>query len=128
MVKENEYKELDAAKMGQRIRSQREFLKMTREELGKKLGVTGKFISDLEFGLKGISIKKLYRLAQILGVSTDYILVGKMYNDEEDSERVLLEEGILEPLKRCSIKQLKYMEGITKLYVEALKENEKQYN
>lgn len=112
--------------MGLRIRSQREFLKMTREELGKKLGVTGKFISDLEFGLKGISIKKLYRLAQILGVSTDYILVGKICDDEDDAERIQLQEGILEPLKRCNVNQLKYMEEITKLYVEALKENEEQ--
>lgn len=121
-----EYKELDSVKMGLRIRSQREFLKMTREELGKKLGVTGKFISDLEFGLKGISIKKLYRLAQILGVSTDYILVGKICDDEDDAERIQLQEGILEPLKRCNVNQLKYMEEITKLYVEALKENEEQ--
>ena len=44
-----------------------------------------------------------------------------MKGSEEQIEKERLKEGILEPLKICSAKQLKCMEQITKFYVEALK-------
>ena len=94
---------------------------LTREDLAGHLGVSSKFIADIEYGEKGISIKKLYLLAQILEVSADYILAGEMKGSEEQIEKERLKEGILEPLKICSAKQLKCMEQITKFYVEALK-------
>ena len=121
MKREKELKHLDPIEMGHRIRKQREFLNLTREDLAGHLGVSSKFIADIEYGEKGISIKKLYLLAQILEVSADYILAGKMKGSEEQIEKERLKEGILEPLKICNAKQLKCMEQITKFYVEALK-------
>ncbi len=122
MKGESELKRLDPIEMGRRIRKQREFLELTREDLAAHLGVSSKFIADIEYGDKGISIKKLYLLAQILEVSADYILAGEMDgSDEERVEKERLKEGILEPLKVCNAKQLKCMEQITKFYVEALK-------
>lgn len=71
-----EFRELNKKEMGARIRARREALNMSRSELGKLLSVTGKFIADIEYGDKGVSLKNLYRLKQVLGVSADYILEG----------------------------------------------------
>ena len=112
--------ELDNIEMGRRIRAQREFLKMTREDLAGHLGVSSKFIADIEYGDKGVSIKKLYLLTQILGITSDYILAGKKDTTDELSEKVRLKENIMEPLNKCSTEQLKCMEQIAKYYVEGL--------
>ena len=71
-----ELKEINKKEMGERIRARREALHISRDELGKILGVTGKFISDIEYGDKGVSLKNLYKLKQVLNVSTDFILEG----------------------------------------------------
>ena len=118
MKREFELKHLDQIEMGRRIRKQREFL----EDLAGYLGVSSKFIADIEYGEKGISIRKLYMLSQILEVSADYILAGERYGNAVDVERDRLKEEILEPLKICNTQQLKCMEQIAKFYVEALKE------
>ncbi len=122
MKREFELKHLDQIEMGRRIRKQREFLDFTREDLAGYLGVSSKFIADIEYGEKGISIRKLYMLSQILEVSADYILAGERYGNAVDVERDRLKEEILEPLKICNTQQLKCMEQIAKFYVEALKE------
>lgn len=112
-------KELDFIQMGKRIRAQRESLGFTREKLAEKMGVSSKFIADLENGAKGIILKKFYTLVQILDVSADYILAGK--NPEQDQERLNRQEGILEQLKNCDNDQLECMEAITKYFVKSHK-------
>lgn len=121
MRREFELKHLDQIEMGRRIRRQREFLDFTREELAGHLGVSSKFIADVEYGEKGMSIRNLYMLSQILEISADYILAGERDGNENDAERDRLKEEILEPLKVCNIQQLRCMEQIAKFYVEAIK-------
>ena len=122
MKREIELKHLDSVEMGSRIRKQREFREMTREELAGHLGVSSKFVADIEYGQKGISIKKLYLLIQILDVSADYLLAGIEPGNEDQIERRRLKEGILEPLRDCSTQQLRCMEQIAKFYSEAIKQ------
>lgn len=71
-----ELMQLDRVQMGGRIRQCREQLELTREAFAEKLGVSSKFIADIECGAKGISLKKLCILVQVLGVSADYLLLG----------------------------------------------------
>ena len=40
---------------------------MTQEELGKKLNVTGKYVSDMEHGRRRVSIKMARKLGEIFG-------------------------------------------------------------
>lgn len=115
-----ELKDLNKAAIGARIRMRRELLGLSREELGGRLGVTGKFIGDLEYGEKGISMKNLYRLKQILGVSADFLLEGLPEDISEETERRLLRENILGSLSVCSARQLGIMEQIANLYVEGI--------
>ena len=115
-----ELREINKKEMGARIRARREALHISRDELGKLLGVTGKFISDIEYGDKGISLKNLYKLKQILNVSTDFILEGDHADMDDDEKRRKLSENILGSLSVCSVEQLGCMEQIARLYVEGI--------
>ena len=115
-----ELKELNKAAIGIRVRKRRELLGLSREELAARLGVTAKFIGDIEYGDKGLSMKNLYRLKQILGVSADFLLEGLEEGVSEEKERTMLQENILGSLSVCSARQLGVMEKIARLYVEGI--------
>ena len=69
---------MDWGEIGSRIRTQREFMGLTREQLAEKIEITPKFCSDIELGVKGMSVPTLCRLSQILGLSTDFIFFGEI--------------------------------------------------
>ena len=52
-------KEINYKEMGARIRTQRKLLGYTREKLAEKLDVSPKFCSDIELGVKGMSLNTL---------------------------------------------------------------------
>lgn len=70
-------KAINYHEMGNRIRKQRELLGYTREQLAEKLDVSTKFCSDIELGVKGVSIQTLAKLTDLLNLSADYILFGE---------------------------------------------------
>ncbi|MDH5716789.1 MAG: helix-turn-helix transcriptional regulator [Spirochaetia bacterium] len=47
----------------------RENRKLSQSELGKKIGQTGKYISDIENGRRNISIKTAKKLAEVFDIS-----------------------------------------------------------
>ena len=120
MAEGMELKELDRAAMGRRIRQRREVLGMSREDLARRLDVASKFIADLEYGDKGTSVKNLYRLKQILGLSVDYLMDGDRSDLTEEEPRRLLNENIMGSLSVCNVKQLQVMEKIARLYIEGV--------
>ena len=120
MAEGMELKELDRAAMGRRIRQRREVLGMSREDLARRLDVTSKFIADLEYGDKGTSVKNLYRLKQMLGLSVDYLMDGDRSDLTEEEPRRLLNENIMGSLSVCNVKQLQVMEKIARLYIEGV--------
>ena len=75
-MEETHLKELDNAAIGARIRARRESLDMTRADLAGRIPLNEKSVAEIEYGNRGLSLKTLFRLKQILGVSTDYILEG----------------------------------------------------
>ncbi len=80
---------MDWKNIGARIRKQRENLGYTREAFSEKLDVTPKFCSDIELGIKGMSVTTLSKISVVLGLSVDYILYGKE-TEELDSTLVNL--------------------------------------
>lgn len=124
MTERMEIKDLNRVEMGKRIRERRELLKMSRDELARRLDVTSKFIADLEYGEKGASVKNLYHLKQILGVSVDYLMDGNPSNQNETEPRKMLNENIMGSLSVCNVKQLRVMEQIARLYIEGVVNNE----
>lgn len=115
-----ELKELNKAAIGMRVRERRELLGLSRDELAARLGVTAKFIGDIEYGDKGLSMKNMYRLKQILGVSADFLLEGLEEDASEAKEMAMLRENIMGSLSVCSARQLGVMEKITRLYIEGV--------
>ncbi|NVL91325.1 MAG: helix-turn-helix transcriptional regulator [Desulfobacterales bacterium] len=63
--------------LGQRIKNSREALRITQQELAEALGVTPQHISGIEQEKGDPSLSILPRLAEELGVTTDYLLSGK---------------------------------------------------
>lgn len=115
-------KELDRKEIGIRIRDRREFLQISKEELADRMGVSLKTINNIEYGERGMSVKNLYALKQTLGISIDYILEGGEVVPNDD-KRKMLNENIMGSLSVCSVKQLKCMEQMARIYVEGVVNN-----
>lgn len=98
--------------IGKRIRKQRELLGYTREEFAEKLDVTPKFCSDIELGLKGMSVQTLCRISSVLNLSTDYILFGKQNSCEPFPTLTLLQS--------CPEEKQPYLTDIIKAYLRAI--------
>jgi len=114
-------RQLDQTEMGKRVRSRREAIGMSRENLAEKLDVSAQFIADIEYGNKGISIKKLYLLCQILNVTADYILAGGILPEERDGETSRACEEIMAILYQCDAGQLKSLGKIAQIYVNEVR-------
>lgn len=115
-----ELKELNKKEMGARVRARRDALGMSREDLAKKLSVTAKTIANIEYGEKGVTLKNLYKLKQVLGVSIDYLMEGDNTFIDTEDKRKMLSENILSSLSVCSEKELDRIEKVTRLYVETI--------
>lgn len=97
-------KTVDYREMGLRIRTQRELLGYTREQLAEKLDVSTKFCADIELGIKGVSIQTLAKLSELLCLSTDYILFGE--NDQSDSVELNMLSMLCQKCPETSRKEL----------------------
>jgi len=103
---------MDWNAVGLRIRKQREFFKYTREQFAELLEVTPKFCSDIELGLKGMSVPTLCRISEVLKVSTDFILFGQ--EEEKDTKPLVM------MLDRCPADKLPQLETVIKAFLIAV--------
>ena len=125
MIEEKKnFREINHKEMGRRIRERREYMQLSREQLAEFLDVSPQFIADVEYGNKGVSIKSLYILSQALGVTTDYILAGSVYELDGDSDAMRVGEEIIAIIHRCDLRQLKGIKEIAEIYVDGIKEEE----
>ena len=98
--------------IGQRIRRQREYLGYTREQFAEMLDVTPKFCSDIELGVKGMSVPTLCKISKILRLKTDYILFGEIEHTDANP--------LSELLKSCSDTERIYAEQLLKTFLLAM--------
>jgi transcriptional regulator with XRE-family HTH domain len=63
--------------VGERIRSRRQELGWTQEQLAQKAGLSKGFLSDLENGKRSVSAENLLDIARVLGVSLDFLMTGE---------------------------------------------------
>ena len=54
--------------LGKNIKKYREFKKLTQNDLAEKVDLSREYIADIERGLKNISLRKLYMIADVLEV------------------------------------------------------------
>lgn len=74
---------------GQRIKSIRESMGMTKEAFAKLLGISGQYLGLIERGQSYLSIEKLKKLCDITNLSADYILFGKNPGLTKDAQNAL---------------------------------------
>ena len=103
---------MDWTVVGSRIRKQREYLGYTREQLAEQLDVSTKFCSDIELGVKGMSIPTRGKIARIWRLSTDYILFGTLEQSGAEPLELLL--------KSCSKAERHYAEQLLKTFLIAM--------
>ena len=103
---------MDWNAVGGRIRRQREYMELTREQLAELVDVTPKFCSDIELGVKGMSVPTLCKLSETLRLSTDYILFGQDISTGS--------EPIMRMLAICSPTERYYAEQLLKTFMAAM--------
>lgn len=95
---------------GKRIRKLRKSLGYSEEELSAAVGITRKFLYEVETGKSGFSAVKLYKIARVLGVGCDYILSGVA---EADVEKEISEtEKLLESHYSALKQKMERLRGI----------------
>ena len=71
--------------LGQRIRTRRQTLKLTQQELAEAPGLTPQHTSAREQDKRASSLSSLARLAVELGVTVDYLMAGTRGKESSDS-------------------------------------------
>ena len=70
---------------GDRIRSRRKQLGLTRKEMAEQIGKAEKYYADIERGYCGMSLDTMIEIADSLGLTLDYLVFGN--DGREESER-----------------------------------------
>lgn len=83
--------------IGERIRNRRQELGLTQVELGAKLGIHQKQISAYERGVNLPSSEVLIKMAEILGLSLDYLAYSKGLDAKEAETKGI--DGLMERVK-----------------------------
>ena len=74
-------KNIDYAALGKRIKNKRVENKLTQEQLGEMCELSAAHIGHIERGTRILSVDVLFRIAQVLNVSVDYLLFDSVEND-----------------------------------------------
>lgn len=117
-------KELNIKAMGRRIRVIRENKELTREELAEQMDISPAFISDVEYGNKGMSVKNLYLLSQLLGVTAEYLLSGNLYALDKDEESMQVHDEIMDILKQFTPEQIESFRSISQIFADDVRKRE----
>ena len=77
---DDEVEDMDYVDLGRRIRKQRTQRGWTQEALAERVNVSTSFVGHVERGTRKASLETLVAMANVLGVSLDYLLSGSMNN------------------------------------------------
>ena len=77
--------------IGQRIKERRKFMKYTREKLAELVDISPQFLANIESGKKGMSFSTLKKLCETLGMSCDYVILGKTSGGKHEQIDELLD-------------------------------------
>ena len=86
-----EKKPLNVA-IGRRIQQSRERAGLTQENLAERIERSTQFVSTIERGLAGPSLETVIKICEVLQVSTEWILRGRMAVPEANALAFALED------------------------------------
>ncbi len=96
--------------IGQRLRSRRKELELTREEFAELADISVGFYGQIEVGTSQMSIDTLIKISKSMHLSMEYILFGTEYPDSKA-------DAVLEMLKHCTPNELKLAKKVLKLFL-----------
>lgn len=102
---------IDMAAMGKRIKQQRNALGLTQQDIYDKLNISQNHYSRIENGHIGMSFEILVQLSEILNISIDYILTGKL-RDSECPDFAAKYSGLSDKQKQFIAKQMDFLKEI----------------
>ncbi len=108
-------KKCDFDIIGKRIKNVREAKGMTQEQLASRSGIVIKHLSNIECGQSGISLATLIEIAEVLDVSTDYLLLGK------EPQHTMLSNAF----KDLGARERYYLEQIISNYIHCFRDEQK---
>ena len=79
--------------IGTKIQNRRRALKMTQEEFAEKIGISFKYVGMIERGLRIPKLETFIKIANVLGVTPDYLLADYI-TAKEDKQNAELNERI----------------------------------
>ena len=106
-------KDIDYAKIGNRIRIEREKFNMTRENLSELLNISPYFLGQIERGERKMSINTLINVSECLHISLDYLFFEHVNINANNNALHSL-------INKCSEKEVKVIEGLIKLLLPHL--------
>ena len=98
------------AEMGKRIQERRKAQRLSQEELAEMADISKQTVSRAENAQRELGARNISKIAQALGVSSDYLLTGK-YNDTNVQ---LLNQSAANLTSR----QFSYLEDFVKKFIE----------
>ena len=81
--------DIENKEMGLRIRSMREYQKLSREKLAEMSNVSTQFLADIENGKKGMSALTLKKICTALCVPADSIVFDRNLSENEKINEML---------------------------------------
>ena len=77
-----------AKTLGDRIRHARVRYGMSQAELARRIGISSTALNQIESGkTPDPGVSRIVGISSVLGVSTDYLLLGRKDEDEEEAPR-----------------------------------------
>lgn len=77
---------LDYKRIGMRIKKNRKILKITQAELSEKVYLSTEYISQIERGVRHLSLDSIANIAIELDTSVDSLLFGTCFSNAEKSK------------------------------------------
>ena len=99
--------------IGANIRKYRELNGFSREVLAEKLGVSPRFVANIEVGAVGISLSTLKRTCEVLGISADRLLWDDAADLGLDRRIKQLPKESVDYLYRSVLAQIELIEHFT---------------
>ncbi len=113
--------EIDNKAIGQRMRTEREKINLSRGEFAEIIGLSEFYVGQLERGERQMSLPVLFKVARSLHMSLDYLFFGKsagndyyIHVQDVSGTYKTNNEEINSLLSKCSQKELELIKKIIK--------------
>lgn len=74
-------KNINYSLVGQKIKEKRNKLGLTQEKLAEKCGISVGYIAHIERGSKSLSLETAVKIAEVLNVSIDYLIIDTIHEE-----------------------------------------------